>query len=180
MTETPVTWTKPAPEYFRRHQLITQTGTGVELHRTVTEVGETYVAVSTPAAPKWGISYYGENVPYGDPSGSLSELLPPNVGLLHRRGLPRTTRALVNAMEAVLAGQLLPGHVWPTNERPLGSPLHPDGVKVFVPAGYDRHYARELVAAYAPYAPLRVTLEEPVLTFQASTIITVAPVMEES
>lgn len=170
-------WTQAAPELFRPEQLLTQIVNGVELHRTVVEVGETYVAVTTPAAPRWGISYFGRQVPDGDPSGDLLELLPPNVGLLHRRGLPRTNRALVRALGTILVAQQLSnrGVTVGCTER-LDAPLA--GAHVLVPATLDHNYVHELLLAYLPYAPMDITVRTASTQYAASRLIIVSPGQE--
>ena len=161
--------TRPVPELFRVGQLITQVSTGVELHRVITEVGEAHIGYTTPSAPNWGTQYLGA---HALSDGPVTELLPPRVGLLYRRGLPRTTRAMVRALaEIMLAQRLHTVRISCTGK--LDAPL--DRVTVSVPVADDPEAVFEMVTAYVPYEPVVVTLRKPAAQHQLSRLIDVEP-----
>lgn len=173
-------YNNPAPELFARSQVITQISTGVELHRVVVSVGEDTVDVTTPAAPHWGIITFGRRFPTAlspDQEGALLELLPPNVGLLHRRGLPRTNRTLVRALGTILVAQRREGcQVFAAGGARLDAPL--SGATVLVPARLDANYVFELIMAYLPYEPMTLRIRHASAPYSASRIIFVTPTKE--
>lgn len=173
-------YNNPAPELFAREQIITQIDTGVELARVVVSVGENSVDVTTPAAPHWGITTFTRGAPVADSpeqDGALLELLPPNVGLIHRRGLPRTNRALVRALATILVAQRREGcQVRPAGQRRLDDPL--TAATVLVPARLDANYVFELIVAYLPYQPMTIETRPATAPYSASRIITVTPTRE--
>ena len=173
-------YNNPAPELFAREQIITQIGTGVELARVVVSVGENSVEVTTPVAPHWVIITFTRGAPVADSpehEGALLELLPPNVGLIHRRGLPRTNRALVRAIGTILVAQRRDDcQVRPINNTRMDDAL--TGATVLVPARLDANYVFELIVAYLPYQPMTIHTRPVTAPYSASRIITVTPTKE--
>lgn len=168
-------YSNPAPELFRREQIITQIHNGLELHRVVVSVGEDSVDVTTPAAPHWGISTFGRRDPItqdAEYGGNLIQILPPNVGLVHRRSFPRTNRALVRALGSILVAQrLVDGGATVGCHRRLDGPLR--GAHILVPTALNPNYVFELICAYLPYEEMQVTLRFPSVPYPVSRLIVV-------
>lgn len=165
----PAYLTRPVPELFRVGQIATQITTGVELHRVIVEVGERHIGYTTPAAPQWGTQYLGE---HALSDGPVTELLPPNVGLLHRRQPPRTNRAVVRALGHILLAQKLHTISIGCTDK-LDNTL--SGVTVSVPVADDPELVFDLIMAYLPYQPMEVVMRKRSVQHQLSRLIDVRP-----
>lgn len=147
----------PFPELFRPGQIVTQTGTGVQLCRYVLRVGENALDATTPAAPLDGVQTWTRD--------QVADLLPPHVGILDHLGPPRTMRTLATRVRTILSGQRLDDRT---------SVLEgPSSVTVLIPDTRPTQYVRDLIAAYLPYRDMVVSQPTPITRYGLAHMVTI-------
>jgi hypothetical protein len=180
MTTATLPYDLSVPELFHPEQIITQLIDGDDgrqhpISRVVHTVGERSITLSSPSAPSLGVEEWGTFDHAVSGLRPLTDLLPPNVGVIDKLGWPRTNRTLVNRLGVILTAQRIPG-ARVSCAAPLNGSL--TEAWAFVGPRFAR-YTLDLINAYMPFACMNVALVEPATPFARDRVIIVKPMRTE-